>query len=136
MTAASPTRTLAARRPDGWWLQHPRYRLYVLFAATGLVLAAVNAVLLFAIAALANGFDAWLAYLEALGSIPGLLLTLLLLLGTFFFSLRWLRVGAKIPAVRLGPLPAPSMTIVAVGHFAGLVTLTALLLIFLSGVVV
>ena len=133
---ASPTRTLPARVPDGWWREHPRYRRYVLFAATGMVLVAVNAVLLAGVQALATSVAAWDRYLELLGSIPGLVLIAALLVGTLFFSLRWLRVGAKIPSVRLGPLPAAGMGLILVMHFAGLVTVSLVLLLILSGVVV
>ena len=49
MTTSTPTPVLPARDPDGWWTGHTRYRNYVLFAATGIVLSLVNAVLLWAV---------------------------------------------------------------------------------------
>ena len=134
--AASPTRTLPARVPDGWWREHPRYRRYVLFAATGFVLIGVNLLLLAGVAALSTSVAAWQGYLEVLASLPGLVVVAALLVGTWFFALRWLRVGAKIPAVRLGPLPAPSMGLILIGHYAGFVSLTLLILLLLSGVVI
>ena len=39
MSRPAPTRTAPARPPDGFFLEHPRYRLYMLFTATGLVVA-------------------------------------------------------------------------------------------------
>jgi fumarate reductase subunit C len=135
MTASS-TRTLPARKPDGWWREHPRYRSYVLFAATGFALIGVNLLLLAGVSALSPSVGAWQRYLEVLGSLPGLVLVAVLLVGTWFFALRWLRVGAKIPAVRLGPLPAASMGLILVAHYAGFVTLTLLILVLLSGVVI
>ena len=134
--ASSPTRTLPARVPDGWWREHPRYRTYVLFAATGFVLIGVNLLLLAGISALSTNVAAWQGYLETLGSLPGLVLVGALLIGTLFFALRWLRVGAKIPAVRLGPLPAPSVELILIGHYAGFVSLTLVILLLLSGVVI
>ncbi len=134
--AESPPRTLPARPPDGWWREHPGYRSYVLFAATGIALVIVNALLLWAVAALGTSVAAWEAYLAVVGSIPGLVVVAVLLVATLFFALRWLRVGAKIPAVRLGPLPAPSVSVVLVAHYAGFVTITLALLVLLSGVVV
>ena len=128
------TRTAPARMPDGWWTGHPRYRSYVLFAGTGLVLVPVCVVLLLGVQALGNGYDAWLGYQAALASVPGLLLSSVLMIGTLFFAFRWLRVGAKIPGVKLGPIPAPGVGLILVGHFAGFVTLTALLLLILGGV--
>ena len=135
MSQASTTPTAPARVPDGWWTGHPRYRTYVLFTGTGLILVPVCVVLLFGLRALARGYAAWEAYLEALASPLGVVLMVLLLVGTLFFSFRWLRVGAKIPAVRVGPVPAPSVPLVLIGHFAGLFTITALLLLILGGVI-
>ncbi len=134
--ATSSTRTLAARVPDGWWMGHARYRRYVMFAGTGMVLALVNCLLLVGLSALGSGFAGWESYQGFLGSPPGLLLVVLLLGGTVFFSLRWLRVGAKIPSVRLGVIPAPSTGMVLIAHYAGLVTITLVVLAVLSGVVV
>ena len=130
------TPMLPAREPDGWWMGHTRYRNYVLFAASGFVLLAVNVVLLLGIRALATGVDAWRAYLGALGSLLGLPLVLFLLVGTTFFSLRWLWLGQKVPAQKLGPLPAPSMTLILIANFAALATVSLLLLALLSGLVV
>ncbi len=88
------------------------------------------------LSALGSGFAGWESYQGFLGSPPGLLLVVLLLAGTVFFSLRWLRVGAKIPSVRLGVIPAPSTGMVLIAHYAGLVTITLVVLAVLSGVVV
>ena len=129
------TRTAPARAPDGWWSGHPRYRNYVFFAASGVPLALACVVLLLGVRALGQGHAAWQAYLAQLGSLPGQLGCWLLLLGTIFFSVRWLRVGVKIPLVRIGPLPAPPAPVIWVAHFAGLLTLTALVLLVLGGVI-
>lgn len=136
MQAESPTPTLPPRLPDGWWTGHTRYRNYVLFALTGLVLAGVNVLLLAGISALATSVAAWESYLAFLGGPLGVLIVLVLLVGTLFFAVRWLRVGKKIPAMELGPLPAPSMTVVLIANFAGFVTVSLVLLALLSGVVV
>ena len=136
MSHASPTRTLPRRMPDGFWMQHTRYRNYVLFAATGLVLALVNVVLLLGVRALATSVAAWESYLAVLGSIPGVLFVLLLLLGTVYFALRFTYVGRKIPGVKLGPMPAVGMTVALVLNMSGLVTVWLVVLVLLSGVVV
>jgi fumarate reductase subunit C len=132
---SSPTRTAAARVPDGWWTGHAGYRNYVLFAASGAVLAVVCVVLLYGIRAIGQGSAAWEAYLGALASVPGASVSAFLLLGTVLFAVRWLRIGAKIPVVRLGPLPAPPMPVIVLAHFGGLVTLSAIILVLLSGMV-
>jgi fumarate reductase subunit C len=133
---SSPTRTLPARTPDGWWAAHPRYRTYVLFAATGIVLVLVNTLLLLGVHALATGVAAWESYLASLASIPGGIVVIALLVGTLFFALRWLRVGSKIPGVLLGNLQSSSIPLIMVGHFTGFVTITLVVILLLSGVVV
>ena len=136
MQAESPTPTLAPRPPDGWWMGHARYRRYVMFAATGFVLAAVNVLLLVGIRALATSAAAWQAYLAFLARPVGVAIVVALLAGTLFFAVRWLRVGQKVAALELGPLPAPSMTLLLIANFAGFVTISLVLLVLLSGVVV
>lgn len=134
--AVSPTKTLPPRKPDGWWTGHTRYRNYVLFAGTGIVLVLVNAVLLAGVAALGRGVAAWESYLAALGSAGGLIVVLALLVGTLYFALRWLRVGAKIPGVLLGYLQATTVPLILGGHYATFVLATLMILLLLSGVVV
>ncbi len=136
MQDESPTPTLPARMPDGWWLGHARYRRYVLFTMTGFVLAAVNVLLLVGFRALATSFAAWEAYLAFLAGPVGVVIVVALLVGTLFFAFRFLRVGQKVGAVALGPLPAPSMTLLLIVNFAGFVTISGVLIVILSGLVV
>jgi fumarate reductase subunit C len=132
---AEPTPTAPARAPDGFWLQHPRYRSYVLFAGTGLILAIDALILLRGVGALGQGIAAWRAYLAALGTPVGIVASWLLFLSTLFFSIRWLRVGAKIPPVPLAFLLSLPRPVFLIGHYATLVALSALLLLVLSGVI-
>jgi fumarate reductase subunit C len=133
--ASSATRVAPPRPPDGFWLGHRRYRSYVLFGGTGLVLSAVCVLLLFGIHALGQGHAAWQSYLASLGSLPAKVMCWLLLAGTLFFSVRWLRVGVKLSSVKIGLLPAPPVPVVWVAHFASLFAITALVLLILSGVI-
>jgi fumarate reductase subunit C len=116
-------------------VSHPRYRWYVLFAATGLAIAAASVVLLAGLAALARGQRAWASYQAVLASPIALLASALLFAALAFFGVRWMRVGAKIPAVRLGVLPAPSVTLVLVLQMTGLVALFLGLVVLLSGAI-
>lgn len=102
---SSPTPTAPARMPDGWWLGHPRYRRYMLFAATGIALALASAILVRGIARIGEGAAAWQSYLDYLGG-PILVLNVILLVGICFFALRFLRLGLKVFSVPIGPLPA------------------------------
>ena len=130
------TPTLPARVPDGWWTGHARYRYYMLFGMAGGLLAVVSCVLLLGVRALGEGAAAWARYQAMLGSPPGLLLSALLMVSTGFFAVRWLRVGVKVAQVQIGPMPAPAGWLLLVAHFAGLLTISLVLLLLLSGVVV
>lgn len=136
MGSASSTPTLSARAPDGWWMSHKRYRYYIFFAIASGVLSLGSLVLLLAVRALAQGSQAWTGFQAMLGSPAGLLLSVVVLVPTCFFSLRWLRVGVKIPQVKLGPMPAPGAGMLYVAHFGGLVAVSLLLILLLSGLVV
>lgn len=134
-SGAGSTPTAPARAPDGWWLQHPRYRAYVLFAATGWILAIDVLIVLHAIRALGRGAEAWRAFLASLASPVGIAFSWLLFLSTLFFALRWLRVGAKIP-----PFPSALTFSLPVGfywagHLATFALLSLALLLILAGVI-
>lgn len=132
---SGPAEMLPPRLPDGWWSGHARYRRYVLFAATGGVLWLGALVVVAGIVALGQGVQAWQAYLANLGSAVGVLLMGMILLGTLFFAIRWLRVGVKVATVEIGPVPAPPAPLLFALHYGGLVALTGLLLLILAGVI-
>ena len=133
--AAAPTRTAPARPPDGWWMSHPRYRPYVLFTATGLVLALDVLMVMGGVRALAAGAQAWEKYLSALASPFALVLDTLLFVTTLFFSIRFLRLGIKLATFKIGPVPAMPGPVVAVAQYGGLAAISALILLVLSGVI-
>jgi fumarate reductase subunit C len=132
---AEPTPTAPPRAPDGFWLVHPRYRLYVLFAASGLVLAIDSLILLWGLRALAGGTAAWESYLAALGTPGGVVLCWVLFLSTLGFAIRWLRVGSKIPPLPLALLFSLPSAVFLIGQLVTFVALTALLLLVLAGVI-
>ncbi len=130
-----PTRTAPPRPPEGFWLGHPRYRAYVLFAGTGAMLWLGALVLVRGLFALGEGVAAWNAYLAALGSPPAVLAMVLILGSAIFFALRWLWIGIKVATVDLGPIPAPPAPVIFVAHYAGFAALTALVLLVAAGVI-
>jgi fumarate reductase subunit C len=132
---SEPTRSAPARAPEGFFLGHRRYLTYVLFAATGLTLWLGALILLRGVFALGQGVSAWNAYLDALGSPAGVLAVVVILASNVFFALRFLWIGVKVATVDLGPIPAPPAPAVFVAHYAGLVVLTALVLLVASGVI-
>jgi fumarate reductase subunit C len=132
---AEPTRTAPAPKPEGFWIQHPRYRSYVLFAGTGALLWLGALVLARGLFALGEGVAAWNAYLAALGSPAGVVAMVVIFAATVFFALRFLWIGIKVATVDLGPIPAPPAPVIFVLHYAGLAALTGLLLLVASGVI-
>jgi fumarate reductase subunit C len=132
---SEPTRSAPARPPEGFWLSHARYRAYVLFAGTGLLLWLGALILLRGLWALGQGVAAWNAYVAALASPGGVAAMLVILAATVFFALRWLWIGVKVATVDLGPIPAPPAPLVFVAHYAGLAALTALVLLVAAGVI-
>jgi fumarate reductase subunit C len=130
-----PTRTAPPRPPEGFWLAHPRYRAYVLFAGSGLTLWLGALILVRGLFALGEGVAAWDAYLAALASPAGVVAMVVILVAAIFFALRWLWIGVKVATVDLGPIPAPPAPLVFVAHYAGLATLTALVLLVAAGVI-
>jgi fumarate reductase subunit C len=132
---SSPTRTAPARPPDGLWLSHARYRSYILFSATGLILALDALILLRAAQVLGQGPEAWSGFLATFQTPLGMGYAVLLFLCTLFFAIRFLRVGVKVFTVRIGMLPAPPGPVVLVGQFAGFAIVSALVLLVLVGVI-
>ena len=91
--------------------------------------------LILALRALGNGVAAWHAYLAAWASPPGMVAAWVLFLGTLFFSLRWLRVGAKIPPAPVKLLLRLPTAFFLVGQFATLGLLSVVVLLILFGVI-
>lgn len=135
MDELGATRTAPAQPPAGFWIGHPRYRSYVLFAATGVMLWVGGLIVLGGVAALGTGAAAWDDYLANLGSALGVVMMTLILIPTLFFALRWLRVGVKVQTVEIGPLPRLPAPVWLVLYYAAFGALTALLLLLLGGVI-
>ncbi len=135
MSRPAPTRTAPARPPDGFFLEHPRYRLYMLFTATGLVVALDALILLRAAKSLGEGPEAWASFQQVFQSGIGISYAFILFMATLFFAIRFLFLGVPVFTVRIGALPAPPARLVLVGQFAGFIGGSALVLLILSGVI-
>jgi len=133
---AGRTRTLPARAPDGFPFGFRRYRSYVVFAFTAFPMALTAVILLFGLAALGRGEEAWQGYLASLSSTPAIVLSLLLLGFTLYFAIRFGWVGRKIAAGRIGPIPGPPAPLFALGvaPISGYLVVWLLILAILGGV--
>lgn len=138
-SAKPQTRTAPPRVPSGWFVGHYRYRNYVLFGFTCVPMLAACAFLLWGVCALGRGSEAWSAYLAAMATLPALATSVLALVFTLYFAIRWSWVGRKIPAGAkiMGfpiapPAPMPLHGILPLGGF---VTLWIVVLLILGGVI-
>jgi fumarate reductase subunit C len=116
---------------------HGHYRNYIAFGVTSVFMLIGCALLLFGVSALGRGPEAWQAYLEALGSPPALLLTLIVLANTIYFALRFGWVGRKIAGARLMGIPvAPPAPLAVHGAMVcgGFVMVWLVVLLVLFGV--
>jgi divalent metal cation (Fe/Co/Zn/Cd) transporter len=133
--AAERTRTAPARAPSGFPFGFYRYRNYVVFAATSVFMALACVGLLEGLHALSLGKDAWNAWLATMAKPHWMALSVVCLLFTLYFAIRFFWVGRKIAAGRIGPIPGPPlpMPILGVAPIGGAVTLWLILLAILVG---
>ena len=126
----------AARKPDGFPLGWRRYRSYTLFAFTSVPIMVSAVGLLEGVHALAQGEDAWKAWLAALRQPHWLALSSFCLAFVLYFAIRFGWVGRKIGAGRIGPLPRPPLPLPLLGiaPIGGFVTVWLVLLVILGGV--
>ena len=111
----------------GWWRRNPFYLWYMLREASCVFITAYALVLLWGLARLAQGRDAYEAWLASLSS-PGALLfhaaTLLLVL---YHAWTWFKVMPRtMPFVRIGKLRVPDGFIVAFAFASSIVLSGAL----------
>ena len=135
--AAPRTPTAPARAPSGFPVGFYRYRNYTLFALTSVFMALGCYGLLEGLHALAQGEEAWNAWLAALAKPPFLVLSLAILGFTIYFAVRFFWVGRKIAKGRIGPIPGPPLPMFALGvlPIGGIVTVWLILLAILAGAV-
>ncbi|MCP5067679.1 MAG: hypothetical protein GY946_14040 [bacterium] len=130
------TRTAPAHAPNGFPFGFRRYRSYTLFAATALPMALAAVVLLFGVAALGSGEEAWNSFLGALSSPVAIVISLIMLAASVYFAIRFGWVGRKIAAGRIGPIPGPPLPLplLGVAPLGGMVVGWLLILAILGGV--
>lgn len=113
--AAAKTRTAPARAPSGFPFGFYRYRNYVLFAATSVFMALAGIGLLEGLHSLSLGEEAWNAWLATMAKPHWMVLSIVALLFTLYFAIRFFWVGRKIAAGRIGPIPGPPLPMPALG---------------------
>ena len=110
-----------------WFLRQPRYLRYMARELTCVFIGAYAVLLLVALVRLADGRDAYDAFLQALGSPAGVAFLLVTLGFSVYHSVTWFNVTPKAMPIRVGEKSVPDGVIVG-AHYAGWGVLTLALL--------
>lgn len=118
--------------PARWYFAHPRYLRYMSREVTCVFIGALAVLMLVALARLAQGPEAWAAFLAALRSPGGVVLLVLVLGFSLHNATSWFNVAPKAMRLQLGEAFLPDRAIVA-AHYAAWVVVT-LAVAWLAGV--
>ena len=116
----------------GWFLRQPRYMRYMAREVTCLFIGAYAVVLLVALQRLAEGRQAYEAFLQALASPVSLVFHLVVLVFALYHTTSWFNVTPKAMPIQAGEDFLPGAIIVGAHYAAWLIVSVALL--FLAGV--
>lgn len=95
----------------GWWLARPSYFRYMLRELSCVFVGAYTAVLIAGLGALAEGEARWAAFLDGLGSAPGILFQLIALAFVLYHTFTWFALAPRSMPARLGGRPVPAAAI-------------------------
>ena len=118
--------------PTRWYLAQPRYLRYMSREVTCVFIGALAVLMLVALVRLAQGPDAWAAFLDALRSPGGIALLVLVLAFSVHNTTSWFNVTPKVMRVQLGEAFVPDRLIVA-AHYVAWIAVT-LAVAWLAGV--
>ncbi|MBS1217557.1 MAG: fumarate reductase subunit [Proteobacteria bacterium] len=116
----------------GWFLRQPRYMRYMAREVTCLFIGAYAVVLLVALQRLAEGRQAYEAFLQALASPVSMVFHLVVLVFALYHTTSWFNVTPKAMPIQAGEDFLPGAIIVGAHYAAWLIVSVALL--FLAGV--
>ena len=109
--------------PTRWYLAQPRYLRYMSREVTCVFIGALAVLMLVALVRLAQGPDAWAAFLDALRSPGGIALLVLVLAFSVHNTTSWFNVTPKVMRVQLGEAFVPDRLIVA-AHYVAWIAVT------------
>ncbi len=116
----------------GWYFRQPRYLRYMVREVTCIFIGAYAVVLLLALRRLAEGRQAWEAFLQALMSPASVVFHLIVLEFALYHTASWFNVTPKAMPIQTGEEFLPGGIIVG-AHYAVWLLVSAALL-FLAGV--
>jgi len=115
-----------------WFFRHPRYLRYMARELSCLFIGAYTLLLVVGLKRLAEGPDAFAAFVDALGSPVGVVFHLLALGFSVYHSVTWFNLTPKALPVQIGDGFLPDR-LIAGAHYAGW-ALVSLVVLWLAGV--
>ncbi|MFQ5993410.1 MAG: fumarate reductase subunit C [Nitrospiraceae bacterium] len=88
--------------PWTWWLEKRNYLLFMLREMTSILIAAYLILFLVQLAQLAQGAEAYAAFLERLASPAWIVFHLLALVAASYHTITWFNLTPKVFVVRMG----------------------------------
>lgn len=113
-----------------WFLSQPRYKRYMAREVTCIFIFAYTFLLIWALGSLANGEEAYAAFLDALSSPLGFLFNLLALVAAVYHSTSWFNVTPQAMPIQRGEEFVPGNVIV--GAHYGAWAVVSLIVLFLG----
>ncbi len=111
-----------------WFLSQPRYKRYMAREVTCIFIFAYTFLLIWALGSLANGEEAFAAFLDALNSPLGILFNLAALVVTAYHSISWFNVTPQAMPIQRGEEFVPGNIIVG-AHYGGWAVVSLIVLI-------
>jgi fumarate reductase subunit C len=99
-----------------WWLQHPRYIVYMIRELTSLFVGLYCALLVVGLVRLAQGQAAWDGFVAAFSSPFGVAFQVLCLGFAVYHSVTWFALTPKAMPLRMKDEPVPGIVIVGVHY--------------------
>ena len=123
------------RRPMSptWWLNKRNYLLFMLRELTSVFIAAFLVLYLVQLARLAQGAEAYTAFLQRLASPGWVIFHLLALVAALYHSITWFNLTPKVMVVRRGEELVPPVFIAGSNYVAWLVISAVIVWIVLRG---
>ena len=110
-----------------WFLRQPRYLRYMAREVTCLFIGAYTVLLLVGLARLAQGREAYEAFLQSLASSPGVAFHVVTLAFALYHTASWFNVTPKAMPIQLGEKFVPGGLIVG-AHYAGWIVVSVIVL--------
>ena len=118
--------------PKSWWMHQGRYVRYMIREATCLFIGLHALVLLFGIYRLSQGRDAFDAFLAALWSPAGRVMSVVIVLMAVVHSVTWFNLTPKAMPLWIGDRKVPDSIIIG-DHYGGWIAVSAVLMFVAGG---